>query len=267
MNKLQLEYLKPESAQRYDFYLIPKLLIDHEAFDNIDYGAKLLYSLMLSRTSLSAKNAPDFTDKEGNLFVIYTVEQIMEHLRCARGTAVKMLKQLDATGLIEKKRQGQGKPSIIYVKDFATMNSQKSNNWTSGNSIIELQEVQLLDRNYNDLKYPDNIYNQSINPNNSSEEKKQIDGLIDEDPYSNYDEHLTFVAEACNFEFNNKQVQVILNKVALISDELEKYRFIKSAYDRSKMYELDNPAGRHNYFLKVLETEIKEVQRNKENKS
>ena len=51
MKKVQLEYLKPQTAVRYDFYLIFKLFIDNAAFDGIDYGAKLLYSLMLNRVS------------------------------------------------------------------------------------------------------------------------------------------------------------------------------------------------------------------------
>lgn len=151
LDKLQLEYLNPSTARQYDFYLIPKLLIDHEAFDGIDYGAKLLYSLMLNRASLSATNAKDFTDKNGNLYIIYTVEQVMVNMRCAKATAVKMLKQLDEIGLIEKKRQGQGKPTIIYVKDFATVDFLKFKSYTSRSSNNETQEVQNLKCSYNDL--------------------------------------------------------------------------------------------------------------------
>jgi len=76
---------------------------------------------MLSRASLSATNADDFTDDAGRLYIIYTIEQVMADMRCSTKTAVKMVKQLDDIGLIEKKRQGQGKPSILYVKDFNTV--------------------------------------------------------------------------------------------------------------------------------------------------
>lgn len=161
MDKLQLEYLKSATAARYDFYLIPKLLIDHEAFDEIDYGAKLLYSLMLNRASLSATNAIDFSDENGNLYIIYTVEQVMENMRCSTKTAVKMLKQLDDIGLIEKKRQGQGKPSIIYVKDFATvqfLNCNKYNSRIVKNTTLEVQNVQC---SYNDFSYNDFSQSQS----------------------------------------------------------------------------------------------------------
>jgi len=165
MNKLTLDYLTPSTARRFDFYLIPKLLIDHEAFDGIDYGSKLLYSLMLSRASLSAINAKDFSDERGRIYIIYTVEQVIDDLRCSRPTAVKMLKQLDDIGLIEKMRQGQGKPSLIYVKDFSSVNFQKSNILTSGssnNELLESKENELLE-----VKKIDSIYN-NFSYNNSN---------------------------------------------------------------------------------------------------
>lgn len=81
MKKLQLEYLKPQTTVRYDFYLIFKLFIDNAAFDGIDCVAKLLYSLMLNHVSLSAINAKDVTDKDGWLYIISTLEQVIL-MRC-----------------------------------------------------------------------------------------------------------------------------------------------------------------------------------------
>ncbi len=46
----------------------------------------------------------------------------MELLNCGNEKAVKLMSELDCKrgiGLIERVRQGQGKPSIIYVKNFA----------------------------------------------------------------------------------------------------------------------------------------------------
>lgn len=174
MEKLQLEYLKPQTAARYDFYLIPKLIIDHEAFDGIDYGAKLLYSLMLSRASLSATNAQDFTDEGGNLYIIYTVEQVMENMRCSNKTAIKMIKQLDDIGLIEKKRQGQGKPSIIYVKDFATVHFKKCKKYISRSEDSTLQEVHNLHPSYNDFNNTDFIYNNHSQSQTAGEEETDM---------------------------------------------------------------------------------------------
>lgn len=114
IDRLKLEYLTPRTASRYDFYSFPKLLIHHEAFDGLDYGAKILYSLILSRASLSATNAKDFTDKNGRLYIIYTIEQVMKDLRYSNKTAIKIVKQLEEIGLIEK--TGPGKTYFNFCK-------------------------------------------------------------------------------------------------------------------------------------------------------
>jgi len=194
--KLQLEYLSPKIARGYDFYLLPKLLLDHEAFDDIDYGAKILYSFMLSRASLSATNADNFTDEQGRLYIIYTVEQVMDSMRCSNKTAIKMIKQLDDIGLIEKKRQGQGKPSIIYVKDFNTIHFLKCKKYTSESVNLSLQKVKDLHPSYNNLSEKNlsekNHINQSAKirsgTSNTSKDKKRLIDTIGEKEYREYEE-------------------------------------------------------------------------------
>jgi len=81
--------------------------------------SKILYSLMLDRASLSAKNG--WLDEDGKVFIYYKLDRIMADMHCANQKATKMLKELEAkAGLIERQKQGQGKPTKIYVKDFAT---------------------------------------------------------------------------------------------------------------------------------------------------
>lgn len=168
MERLNLEYMNPKIARGYDFYLIPKLLLSHKAFSKIDYGAKILYGLMLNRASLSAINLESYTDDSGRLYIIYTVEQVMNDMWCSNKTAVRMIKQLDDIGLIEKRRQGQGKPSIIYIKDFNTVEQQKCRIYTSRNVESTLQEVENVhssknDNSKNDINPLSQVDNQSIN--------------------------------------------------------------------------------------------------------
>ena len=61
-------------------------------------------------------------DEQDRVFIIFTVEEVMETLRCRSEKAVRLFAELDSKkgiGLIERKRQGLGKPAIIYVKNFA----------------------------------------------------------------------------------------------------------------------------------------------------
>ncbi len=164
---LKFDYYYGVEADQFSFYRVPRLLIKDERFKGLSSDAKLLYGLMLDRMALSMKNG--WLDDENRAYIIYTIDNMMEDLGCARGTCVKVIKELDSDngiGLIEKKRRGLGKPDIIYVKNFATvldkkteetaanadkttevqnLNFKKSNNYTSGSSKIETQEVQNLD--------------------------------------------------------------------------------------------------------------------------
>ncbi|WP_297294509.1 hypothetical protein [uncultured Oscillibacter sp.] len=52
-----------------------------------------------------------------------SVEEICEDMTCGRDKAMKLLAELDTkkgVGLIERIKQGQGKPTKIYVKRFTT---------------------------------------------------------------------------------------------------------------------------------------------------
>ena len=95
------------------------MLFTEERFRPISAEAKILYGLLLDRMSLSVRNG--WLDKENRVYIIYTVEDIMEALGCITQKAVKLLAELETqAGLIERKRQGLGKPNLIYVKNFVT---------------------------------------------------------------------------------------------------------------------------------------------------
>lgn len=87
---------------------------------NPKQGRLLLYGLLLDRMELSYRNG--WVDDQNRVFIIFTVEEVMETLRCRSEKAVRLFAELDSKkgiGLIERKRQGLGKPAIIYVKNFA----------------------------------------------------------------------------------------------------------------------------------------------------
>ena len=108
---LKFDYYYGAEAEQFSFYRVPRLLIKDRRFKGLSSDAKLLYGLMLDRMALSMKNG--WFDDENRAYIHYTVENIMEDLGCARATCAKVLAELDSKkgiGLIEKKRQGLGKP-------------------------------------------------------------------------------------------------------------------------------------------------------------
>ena len=119
MGKLKLPYFYGHEAEQYAFYRIPKTLISDPRFRNISIDAKLLYGLMLDRMSLSMKNG--WIDELGRVYIYFVLDEIQDLLQCGHEKAVKLLAELDnekGIGLIERVKRGQGKPTIIYVKQF-----------------------------------------------------------------------------------------------------------------------------------------------------
>ena len=50
----------------------------------------------------------------------------MDALSCADDKATKLFRELENAGLVERKRRGQGKPSLVYVKNFSAESSKES---------------------------------------------------------------------------------------------------------------------------------------------
>ena len=146
----------PEDAEQYQFYRIPKLLITSERFKDVSVESKLLYGLMLDRLSLSIKNG--WFDSLNRAYIIYTIEDVTEDMHCGSQKAVKLVAELEKkAGLIKKKRQGLGKPSLIYVLKFSTVSPQNSSesqflnceNHNSGMMNITTQEFRESQPNKN----------------------------------------------------------------------------------------------------------------------
>ena len=172
---MDFDYFYNREVERFNFLKVPEILVDGEEFNGLSAEAIILYSMLLKRTGMSFKN--NWIDKEGRVFIYFTVEEIMKRRNISKPTAIKTLDELDrkkGIGLIERVRLGLGKPNIIYVKDFMSVfqvkenDFQKLKNFTSEVKDVdlrskenELQEVKNVDRNYienNKSKYSKREY-------------------------------------------------------------------------------------------------------------
>lgn len=112
---MQFDYFYGTESEQFSFFKIPKALMKEECFKKLSNDAKLLYALMLDRISLSRKN--EWLDEENRVYIIYKLEHIIEDLNCSRDKGIKVIAELEKNvGLIERKKRGQGKPTLIYMK-------------------------------------------------------------------------------------------------------------------------------------------------------
>jgi hypothetical protein len=140
---LPYDYFYEEQSEQFSFYRIPKALMTEKAFDGLSGDAKILYGLCLDRVSLSRKNR--WVDAAGRVYIYYTLNSIMEDVGCAVQKAVKLLGELEKYGLIERVRQGQGRPSRIYVKNFLPpLRNSKNKDFENHSSETSKTKVQGL---------------------------------------------------------------------------------------------------------------------------
>ena len=112
--QFNLDYFYGNEAGPSRFYRMPKALFDGE----LSLEAATLYGLMLDRVGLSAKNG--WMDSLGRVFIYFVQKDVQKLLRCGHNRATAFMRELERFGLIERKRQGLGKPAMIYVKNFSS---------------------------------------------------------------------------------------------------------------------------------------------------
>ena len=121
---MTLDYFYGQAEELFSFFRIPKALFQEQRFQDLSTDAKTLYGILLDRMSLSVRN--EWFDKKGRVFIIFTIEDVKRTLRCADNKATRLLRELEEFGLIERKRRGQGKPCLVYVKNFSAESSKES---------------------------------------------------------------------------------------------------------------------------------------------
>ena len=115
---MTLDYFYGQAGELFAFYRIPKALFQEPRFQSLSTDAKTLYGILLDRMSLSVKNG--WLDEQSRVFIIFTIEDVKRTLCCADNKAMKLFRELEKFGLVERKRRGLGKPSLVYVKNFSS---------------------------------------------------------------------------------------------------------------------------------------------------
>lgn len=172
---MELDYFYEYEAEQFAFYMIPKEIVEDKPYCDLSDGSKLLYSIILDRVKLSRQHG--WIDEQNRVYIVFTVEEVQRTLRCAKQKATKLMQELESIGLIEKKRQGLGKPNLLYVKNFIRKGrkskNRKNENHTSGSMKSEPQEVrESFGINYNQIN-TNNINTDSFYPTDTATERQK----------------------------------------------------------------------------------------------
>lgn len=227
---MNFDYYYGLEAEQFSFYRVPKILVKDKRFKKLSSDAKILYGLMLDRMSLSIKNG--WIDDENRSYIYYTLDNIMEDLCCAKEKCSKIITELKNIGLIEKKRQGLGKPDIIYVKNFTTIENReeqkteqedichstidnfsevrKSNfksfeNRTSVCSYSELLGVRKSNSNYTDINKTDISYSIESNQYQMVDSVDNVDNFYDKiDTDGDVDKYISLIKNNIEYDYHMK---------------------------------------------------------------
>ena len=110
------DYLKPNMPLP-QYLPYARFLLDTD----LSHTAKLLYTLLLDRATLSQKN--NWIDTQGHIYVIYPLSKLSKDLRYSLSSITRAFAELENAQLVERVRNGFSKPSRILLKvPYTTQN-------------------------------------------------------------------------------------------------------------------------------------------------
>lgn len=86
------DYYYGNEAEQFTFLRVPKFLFSDKIFSSLSSDAKILYSLMLDRMSLSVKSG--WLDEKNRVYIIFTHEEARQCMNCGGDKCVKILRSL-----------------------------------------------------------------------------------------------------------------------------------------------------------------------------
>ena len=110
------KYFTLEDEAKEQFYKIPKVfMVEGSKYFNMSAMAKLMYSILSDRNSLSIKNK--WVDDQKRVYFLFKQTEIGKMIGVKDTKTVrKYLNELEKNELLERKRQGLNEPDRLYLK-------------------------------------------------------------------------------------------------------------------------------------------------------
>ena len=200
----EINYYKQNEILENNYYQIPQELFVNKLYkEKLNSDSKILYAFLLDRLSLSQKN--HWIDEDNKVYLIFTREEVQDKLCLSDKTVTKAFKQLTEVNLIEEKRQGLGKPNLIYVGKIQHENQENETIENSETEKMPLNTCKISDFREvkNTIQEQENL--RRINPNNIKPNIINTDSI---NPKS--DDELLLIKEKCKLnEFTKDEISIL----------------------------------------------------------
>nr|DAM88619.1 MAG TPA: replisome organizer protein [Caudoviricetes sp.] len=194
--------------------------------------AKVVYALIFDRRSLSLEN--NWYDKNGDVYMYFTNQQMMEKLNCSEKTIISSKKELEKYGLIREVRQGVNRPNRLYINGTVKITGQELEKLQSGTVKITGQELEKLQP----------IKTNNIKTNNNHTNIINTDDDAGQKSFSK-------IIKDSNIKINERHTQMLLDYIGLDNMTVD---MIQYAIEKTE----DAGSTSFNYLKAILENWKKE---------
>ena len=226
--------MKINEVKNNSFYQLPQWLFDPE-YKDMSLRAKVVYALIFDRRSLSLEN--DWYDKNGDVYMYFTNQQMMDKLNCSEKTIISSKKELEKYGLIKEVRQGVNRPNRLYINGTVKITGQELEKLQPGTVKITGQELEKLQP----IK-TNNINTNITNINDDDDDRPQKLENIQSGTIAQTLRSRGFKLDQIQFQqlfdyialdgMNIELVQLAISKSA--DNEARNFRYLKSILDNWK---------------------------------
>ena len=187
--------MKINEVKNNTFYQLPQWLFDPE-YKDMSLRAKVVYALIFDRRSLSLEN--NWYDKNGDVYMYFTNQQMMEKLNCSEKTIISSKKELEKYGLIKEVRQGINRPNRLYINGTVKTTGQELENLQYGTVKTTGQELENLQP----------IKTNNINTNNINTNIINMDDDAGQKSFSK-------IIKDSNIKINERHTQMLMDYITL----------------------------------------------------
>ncbi len=222
--------MKINEVKNNSFYQLPQWLFDPE-YKDMSLRAKVVYALIFDRRSLSLEN--NWYDKNGDVYMYFTNQQMMEKLNCSEKTIISSKKELEKYGLIKEVRQGVNRPNRLYINGTVKITGQELENLQYGTVKITGQELE----NLQPIK-TNNIKTNITNINDDDDRPQKLENI--------QSGSIAQTLRSRGFKLDQIQFQQLFDYIALDGMNIE---LVQLAISKSA----DNEARNFRYLKSILD--------------